>query len=124
MSRTAKIVRNVAMGVAAFILVIMAATIAVVQSGWFRSYVKDTIVTATEDATGGRVAVGSFRLDLRHLRATLDNFVIHGKEPPGSTAYLQARQIVVDIRPLTSVHHILGIAYIGLDHPEANIIVF
>jgi translocation and assembly module TamB len=51
-------------------------------------------------------------------------FVIHGGEPAGAAPFLTAQRVQVDIRLFTSIHHVLDLAYLGVERPEANVIVF
>src|SRR5512140_2768582 len=81
MSGQAKLLRNIAIGAAALIVILAVVTIAVVQTDWFRNYVKQRIISATEEGTGGKVEIASFSFDWRALHATVTDFVIHGSEP-------------------------------------------
>lgn len=124
MNRRFILIRNIAIGLVGLVLIIAIAAILVVQTRWFRDYVKEKIVTSTEASTGGKVNVGSFSFDWKHLRAMVTDFVIHGDEPAGSAPFLRANRVQVDIRLFTSIHHVWDIAYLNIDRPEANIIVF
>ena len=95
MSRRAKLLRNIAIVTAGFIVVLAVGTIAVVQTDWFRNYVKRKIITATEEGTGGKAEVGSFSFDWRHLRAQVRNFVIHGLEPRDAAPLFRANLVQV-----------------------------
>ena len=64
MSRRARIIRNIAIGLGAAIVVILVAAVAVLRTDWFRDYVKRQIVSAAEEGTGGKVEIGSFRSGL------------------------------------------------------------
>jgi translocation and assembly module TamB len=124
MSRSAKILRNIAIGIAVFIVVLVAGTTVVVQTGWFRNYVKQRIITAAEEGTGGQVEIGSFAFEWQRLRAIVTEFVIHGSEPAGSAPFIRAQRVELNLRVLTSLSHMLDLAYLGVDRPEANILVF
>src|SRR5438132_5894775 len=124
MTKRARIIRNIAIGLGAAIVVILVAAVVVVRTDWFRDYVKQQIVNAAEEGTGGKVEIGSFSLQLSRLRAVVTDFTIHGNEPAVSAPYLRARRAEVNLRLLASPKHLVNIAYLGLDRPEANIIVF
>lgn len=124
MSRRAKLIRNIAIGFAAFVVVLFLATIATVQTNWFREYVKRKIVTAAEEGTGGKVEIGSFTFEWTHLRAIATNFVIHGKEPAASAPWLRAARIRLDLSLVPSLSHVLNLSYLGVERPEATIVVF
>ena len=124
MSKPVRIIRNIAIGVAALLIVLIVAAVYVVQTDWFRAYVKQKIMVSTEDSTGGKVNVESFSFDWRQMRAVVTGFVIHGSEPAGAAPFLSARRVQVDIRLFTSIHHILDVAFLGIEKPEGNVIVF
>jgi translocation and assembly module TamB len=117
MSRPFRIVRNVAIGIAGLLVVCLVVAVIVVHTSWFREMVRQRIITAAQEATGGRVELGSFEFDVSQLRATVTGFVIHGKEPPGSAPLLRVDKVIVDL-------HWFRIHYLGMQHPEISIMVF
>ena len=123
MSGRMKILRNVGAGLAAFVLLLFVAGVLVVRTEWFRNYVRRKVINATEEATGGRVEIGSLAFDWTHLSATVTDFVVHGSEPAGSAPYLRAGRVAIHVRLFTSIHHLLDITYLGVDRPQANILV-
>jgi len=124
MTRPARIIRNIAIGAASLLVVAVVAAIFIVQTAWFSAYVKQKIIASTEESTGGKVNIDSFTFDLRQMRAVATGFVIHGSEPPGAAPFLSAQRVQLDIRLFTSIHHILDVAYLGIEKPEANVVVF
>ena len=100
MSRRAKLLRNIAIVTAGFIVVLAVGTIAVVQTDWFRNYVKQKIITATEEGTGGKVEIASFSFEWRALHATVTDFVIHGTEPEGFAPFVRAGRVELSLRLL------------------------
>ena len=74
MTRPLRILRNVAIALAALIVVLAITGVLVVRSAWFQNYVKQTIVTSVEDSTGGKVEIGAFHFDWTHLSAVADGF--------------------------------------------------
>ena len=123
MTRRMKLLRNVGFGLVAFVLLVAVGAMVVVRTEWFRNYVRGKIVTATEEGTGGRVEIGSFSFDWTHLSAVVTNFVVHGTEPAGAPPYLRADRVEMHIRLFTSIHHLLDITYLGVQKPQANIMV-
>src|SRR5581483_958181 len=122
MSRRGRILRNIGIGLAAFIVVVVIAAIVIVRTDWFRGWVAQKIVAETEAATGGTVTVGSFSFEWSHLRAIVTDFVIHGNEPAGTAPFLSAKRMEVDLRFFTNGKFI-GVAYLDVDQPQANVIV-
>jgi translocation and assembly module TamB len=124
MSRRKRLLLKIAAGVAALVVAAVVAGILIVQTDWFRDYVKRKIIASTELGTGGTVEVGSFQFDWRHLRAVVREFVIHGTEPSGAAPFVRAPRVQLDLRLFTSIHHLWDIAYLGIQSPQANVIVF
>jgi len=51
-------------------------------------------------------------------------FVIHGKEPQGVAPWVRAARVRVNMRLFTSLRRVLDISYLGVEQPQANIMVF
>ncbi len=124
MSRPIRILRNVAIALGALILVLGVAGVLVVRSAWFQNYVKQTVIQSTEDSTGGKVEVGTFHFEWKHLTAVVTDFVIHGTETAGSAPLVRVARVQLNLRLFTSLHHLWDIAYLGVDGPQANVIVY
>src|SRR5580704_17321037 len=124
MNRPKKLVITVSLAVIALAAVLAITAVLVARTEWFRQYVRNKIITATESGTGGRVEIGSYAFDWKHLRSTFTNFVVHGNEPTGAAPYLRAERAQVDIRLFTSTHHLLDVTSLVIDRPQANIMVF
>ena len=118
-----RLLRNVGIGLAALLIFLLVVSIWIVQTEWFRNYVKQKIIASTEDSVGGRVEVGSFQFDWRHLRAVVTGFVVHGDEPPEARPFLRAPRIQLDLGLFSSMHHLLALHYLAVQQPEANIMV-
>nr|MDP9113656.1 hypothetical protein [Acidobacteriota bacterium] len=124
MKRAGKLLVRIALAAAALLMVLAVAAVIVVQTDWFRNFAKQKIITATESGTGGKVDIGSFTFDWRHLRSTFTNLVVHGEEPAGAPPYLQAQRVQLDIRLFHDLHHVIGVGALIVDKPEANIMIF
>jgi translocation and assembly module TamB len=103
--------------------VILGIAVIVVQTDWFREYVRQKIITATETGTGGRVEIGSFSFNPGRMEAVVTNFVIHGKEPQGAAPWIRVARVQVNLRLLTSLRRIVDISYLGVEKPQSNIMV-
>ncbi len=119
-----KIMRRIALALCALIVVLGIAAVLIVQSAWFQNYVKRTIITSVDDSTGGRTEIGTFHLDWRHLTAVATDFVIHGNEPAGAAPMLRVARVQLNLRFFTSLHHLWDITYLGIDRPQADVIVY
>jgi len=115
---------KIVLAAGAFIVLLALVAVLVVQTTWFRNYVKQTIITSIADSTGGRVDAGSFQFDWRHLRAVLTDLVVHGTEPSGSAPLTRVARVQVDLRLLTSLRDWWNIGTLILTEPQANVIVY
>ena len=122
MSRTGKLVRNSAVGLGALIVVVAIAVLLVARTGWFREYVKQRIIVATEEGTGGKVEIGSFDFDEPHLTAVVNDLVIHGDEPAGSAPFVRVRRATLVFRLFIS-GRLFDITSLGIEQPQANVII-
>jgi translocation and assembly module TamB len=123
-TRRMRLLRGIGIGLGVAIVVIAVAGINVVRSNWFREFVREKIITATANGTGGRVEVGAFQFDLAHFQADVSDLVIHGSEPPELAPYVRVKHIRLNVRLFTSIHHLLDLAYLSVERPEVNIVVF
>jgi translocation and assembly module TamB len=106
------------------VVILIATAILVLQSNWFRDYVRDQIVAVTEESTGGKVEIGSFDFDWRHLRATIRNGILHGTEPAGQDPLLRADLIQLDLKLFTGLYHLIDLEALQVVHPQANVLVY
>lgn len=124
MNRRRKVLLIVASSLAGLLIAVVVVGILVVQTAWFRNVVRDKIVSSINEGTGGRTEIGSFQFDWRHLRAEVHDLVIHGLEAPTEAPLFRARLVEVDLAPRSLSRGVLGIAYLLLDTPQANVIVY
>jgi autotransporter translocation and assembly factor TamB len=115
--------RRIGLVLAGLALVLVATGIVVTQTGWFREYVRGKIISATEEATGGRVEVGAFSFSPWRLEAVVTNLVIHGREPQGGDPFVRVARVQLNIRLLTSLRRLLDLSYLGVDRPQVNVFV-
>jgi len=123
MSRRMKIIRNIAIGLAALIVVAVATALMVVRTDRFRNYVKEKIITAIQEGTGGATQIGSFAFDATRLHARVTDLVIHGTEPAGSAPFARVARIDIYIQPFGN-GRLVGISSLAIDRPQINVIVF
>jgi translocation and assembly module TamB len=123
MSQRTKIFRNIAIGVAALMVVAVAVVLTVVHTNWFQNYVREKIVAALEDGTGGVTNIGSFTFDMSQLHAHISNLVIHGSEPASAAPFVRVESIDLYAR-VFSGGRIAGISALAIERPQVNILVF
>jgi translocation and assembly module TamB len=124
MSRGKKIAAIVAASIGGLILLAVIAGIVIVQTDWFRNTVREKIVAAVEDSTGGKAEIGRFDFDWHHLQADVYDFVIHGLEPAGAAPLFRAKHLQVNLKLTSPFTKIVDIAYLLVDTPQANVIVY
>jgi translocation and assembly module TamB len=95
-----------------------------VQTQWFRDFVRAKIVSTVEEATGGRVELGSFAFTWNRLRADIRDFVIHGLEPAGAAPLFRAKHVQVDLKLLSPLKGFMELNYLLVDTPQANLMIF
>ena len=123
MTRRAKFWIRLSLSLIVCLLVAAAIGIQTLKSAWFADYLRGKIISGTEEATGGKVEIGSFQFDWRHLAATIDRFILHGKESASDPALLTISRVEVRIKLLPRFSKLVDIPYLDIDQPAANIIV-
>jgi translocation and assembly module TamB len=118
-----RLVRNIAIGLAGLIAVVLIAAFFVAQTGWFRNYVRSTIISSLQESTGGHVEIGSFDFEVRSLHAEARNFVIHGREPATARPFVAIQQIQLDLRLFSSLTRLYRISFLGVERPEVHIMM-
>ena len=95
-----------------------------INSSQFESLVRGRIIARIEDATGGRVEIGSFHLRLRQLEADAGSLVIHGLEDAGEAPYaaVESLQVRVSILGLFSPRILLR--ELSVVKPQFHLIVY
>ena len=111
--------------------------VVVVGAAWytttddFQHRVGREVVKVLEDATGGRVELGSIRFSLRHLTIEANGLVIHGLEGPGEAPYLAADRIELRIELFNLLQHTAGsglashvsLSYLRVERPQFHLII-
>src|SRR5690348_3309319 len=105
--------------VLALVTLLAVTAISIARSGWFREQVRQRIVAEAERATGGRIEIGSFDLQWRTLTAQVNDFVIHGTEPPGSPPLLRARSITIRLKVLSVLTRAVDLQSVDVEQPQA-----
>ena len=100
------------------------ASLVILQSDWFANYIKQKVISVAEDSTGGKVDIGSFQFDLRHLTVRIRNFVLHGTEPSGSAPLLRASLLELHLKLLSGLKKAVDLQYLGVQQPQAIVMVF
>jgi translocation and assembly module TamB len=123
MSRGGKIIRNIAIGVAALIVILLVGTLILIQTNSFRNYLREKIVAAIQDGTGGVTEIRSFAFDVSKLHARLTGLVIHGSEPAAAAPFVRVEAVDLYAR-VFSGGRIAGISALEINRPQVNVMVF
>lgn len=133
-SLATRIGRGIAWSVLSLILLVIAA---IMGLAWytttddFQHRVRKEVVKVLEDATGGRVELGSIQFSLKHLAVEANRFVIHGLEAPGEAPYLSAEKIQLRLEVFNFFQHTAGMGlashvslnYLRVDRPQIHLII-
>ncbi|MBV9760115.1 MAG: translocation/assembly module TamB domain-containing protein [Acidobacteriaceae bacterium] len=101
----------------------IAAGLYTLQTDWFRQKVGEKIVSAAEQATGGRVELGSFAYDWRTLDVRFSGFIVHGSEPAGAPPLFESPSIRVGLRIVSLLKRSVDIRFLEIDRPRICLIV-
>jgi len=113
----------IAIAIPAALALILISAVLLLQSPWLYNHVRTWIITKVETATGGRVEIGAFRLDWKLLRAEVDDFTLHGTEPPGSPPLFHATYVAVGLKIVSLFRRDVDIQYLDVAAPQVNLIV-
>jgi translocation and assembly module TamB len=122
-SKPAKIVVFGLAGLAVVALAIGVAGLVILQSDWFKNKVRERIVSATEDATGGRVEIGKFNYDWRAMTAEVGPFIVHGKEPVSSPPFFRADKIQIGLKIISALEKRVDITSLTAEKPQVYVTV-
>ncbi|MGC2658010.1 MAG: hypothetical protein WA324_08525, partial [Bryobacteraceae bacterium] len=100
------------------------AAIMILNSGWFSNFAEKKVISSLDDATGGKVTIGSFDLTLSSLTIRIHNLVLHGTEPPSAAPLAQISLLELRLRVFPSFTKLYRVDYLNVDGPQANVIVF
>ena len=86
--------------------------------------VRDRLVATLEQATGGRVELGSFHWHLMRLEFEADNLTIHGLEAPGEIPYAHIDRLFVRAKIISFFRAKVGLNLLQGEHPVFHLIVY
>ncbi|HXN46227.1 MAG TPA: translocation/assembly module TamB domain-containing protein [Bryobacteraceae bacterium] len=124
MRRTFKIGLYTLGGLAATAVVLVVAALIVVQSAWFHEKVRQRMVREIEDATGGRVELGSFDFDWRTMTVTVRNLVIHGTEGPQEAPFARVDLVRLELKVISALEQRVDLLSALVERPQVNVIVY
>ena len=112
--------------VAVVVLLVLAGVtgVMVVRSAWFHDYVRRSIVAKVEQATGGRVELGSFSFDPATLTAQVSPLVLHGKEASDEPPLLRIESVKLGLRVLSVMERKVDLASLTVEKPQFRIVLY
>ena len=93
------------------------------QTTSFKHWVQQEVVSTLEQASGGRVRLGSFDFDWRTFTARLRNLEIRGTEPAASPALLRVASVRVRFQLLSFLERTVAIADIAAERPAVYLLI-
>jgi translocation and assembly module TamB len=90
----------------------------------FEAKVRDRLIATLEQATGGRVELGSFHWHLVRLEFEADNLTIHGLEAPGEIPYAHIDRLFVQAKIISFLRAKAGLSLLQGEHPVFHLIVY
>ena len=117
--------RIVWMAAGAITALVIAAVVVVltVSSPWFYEKVRERLVSTLETATGGRVEIGSFHFDWRHMRADVTTLTLHGLEPQGKPPLFRCASASVGLKIISVFKRDIDLQYLNVEAPRIYLIV-
>lgn len=124
MRRIIKVVLYTLAGVAAAAVVCVVAALIVIQTAWFHEKVRQRMVREIEDATGGRVELGSFDFDWHTMTVTVRNLVIHGTEKPEEAPFARVDRVRLGLRVISVLEKRVDLESVLVERPQVNVVVY
>lgn len=94
------------------------------RSPRFADLVRRKVITALEQATGGRVEMASFRWNLSELAFEADDLTIHGLEPAGQAPYAQVDRVLVRLHIISFLEKRFDLEQVELQHPVIHVMIY
>lgn len=116
--------KNFLIAVAAVVTLATVAGVWVVKSGWLEDYIVRRAKQEVEQGLGAKLEIGKLRLDVWRGRATIDNFVVRGKETASEPALIQAKQLRIDIGLRSFSQSRVDLRGLALDEAKIRIVEY
>jgi translocation and assembly module TamB len=118
-----RLARNTFAALAGLALLALGAAMLIVQTHWFRDLVRRRIVQAVEEATGGRVEIGSFQFDWKSLRVEVRGLAIHGLEAADKPPLLRAESVAAGLKIVSLLRREADIRYLEAAAPRVYLTI-
>jgi translocation and assembly module TamB len=95
-----------------------------VTTNSFQAMVRQRLVAKLEQATGGRVELGSFHTVPFRFRVEVRDLTIHGRELAGEAPYVHVDRAIATVKLISTLGAELGFHSLVLEHPVLHIITY
>ena len=118
-----RIVRNVVIGVAAAAACLVVVSVIIINTGWFRNFLRSEIGKQALERAGARVEVGSIVTHWTSLTFDLNNVVIYGSAHPAANEppLLRAARVQVGLEFWPLLHRHVELSELILDEPVVHL---
>lgn len=124
MSKRKKVLLAVAFAAIGLLVIAVISSLIIVQTAWFRNFVRREIIASVEESSGGTVELSSFAFDPWHLTVKMQGFVLHGTEPKSAKPLVQVALLEVHLKLFSGIAHSVDLAYAHIQTPEVNVMTF
>ncbi len=94
------------------------------RSDHFREYVRARLMTALNEATGGKAQIGSLQWNLSKLEFELHDITVRGNEPAGEAPFAHIDRLLVRAKIISLFSSEIGLRYIEADRPQVHLITY
>jgi translocation and assembly module TamB len=94
---------------------------AIAESGLPERWLRGALITRLEQATGARVEMGGFHLNLWRLRVEIDDLTVYGLEGPNQTPLFHADRIDADVHIISIVGRKIALNELIVERPQVAI---
>ena len=123
MRRAFRIGLKIVASLGALLLILSVAAVLVLRSDWFHEKARQRIVEELERATGGHATLGTFVFDWRLFTVRFQDLTLHGSEPAGAPALLQAKSLEVGLKLVSFWKRDVDVQSVVVSEPKVNLIV-
>ena len=94
-----------------------------IQTTSFQNRVRDEMIAALKNASGGQVELKAFHFDWRTFSARFTDLTIHGTEPLGAQPLLQIPLLRIDLKLRSLFLHEINVVRVNAERPKVNLLL-
>ncbi len=123
MRRKLRILAIAATALTAVLVLALGVAFYVIKTSWFRNKVRERVIAAIEQATGGTVELSAFNYNWRSLTAEFRNLIVRGNEPAGAQPLFRANSIRLGLKIVSAFERNIDIASLVVDRPQVHLLI-